>query len=106
MLTVQEQRRAQEENNSARLAVCLTDAGLIRRGWIDQLAARFGDKEFVVRRSLQSGRYEWVASIDTCDGSTEWTADPRQARFFRGDEWVRVWARPGHDLLAADSLPL
>lgn len=88
------------------VAYLATDETLIRSGRIDELAVRFGDKEFVVSRSHNNGVTEWVASIDTYDGNTEWTANPKLARFFRGAEWVHVWASPGHRLLSTESLPI
>lgn len=73
-----------------------TDKGLIK------IAANGGDAvaelvrrfpEFIVR-DLYRG---FVASIDTADGDTEFTADPNHARIFRGAEWVQFWCRDGVD---------
>lgn len=84
----------------------LTDAGMIRRGLIDEFVARFGDKEFVVERRYASGAKDYVEAIDTATGETDWTSDPHQARIFRGEEWVRVWARPEFTLMLPHNLPL
>lgn len=43
--------------------------------------------EFIVEHDC----CEWVATIDTYTGETEYTSDRDHARIFRGESWESVW---------------
>jgi hypothetical protein len=61
------------------------------------------DDEFIV---YDQTRDAFVESIDTFDGATEWTADPGQARIFRGSTWREVWTGEDRHLMAPRASPM
>jgi hypothetical protein len=48
--------------------------------------------EFIVQRIDAPGEGRYVESIDTQDGDTQYTENPRLARIFDGADWREIWS--------------
>lgn len=79
-----------------------SDAKLLETGRLEAYCLRFRDKSFVV---YCKDRRAYVESIDTFDGATEWTSNPKHARIFKGYAWAKVWVNKNRVFYLPENLP-